>query len=229
MDNLKLLIYENTGAKQRFLKEVETVKDQADTLISYFETFQDLRQITTLAEFEGLVSDPLEYFDETLRDNVEMRMTGGREPEPSTLAKLFGYERDNYIAVISGLPVTENCGPCKSSRIVRRAGKPAITSTRWDAYKSYLTFTKSGFILNEAAIEKHCERFKTFAESESQRAIHKHFTDLVEILNSHADQYPLPDKVKEATAKAFNLGLSQGISGNFIIDKLFISNLIASK
>ena len=227
MDNLKLLIYENTGAKQRFLKEVETVKDQADTLISYFETFQDLRQITTLAEFEGLVSDPLEYFDETLRDNVEMRMTGGREPEPSTLAKLFGYERDNYIAVISGLPVTENCGPCKSSRIVRRAGKPAITSTRWSAYKNYLTFTPEGFILNEAEIEKHCERFKTFAENEQQIAVVDQYNTLVTILNSFDEMFPLAGPDKETLTRIFGLHIEHPpYQGRFLINSEHLRNQI---
>lgn len=223
----KLLIYEDNGQKQTFRLACETTKDQANDLIAVFQSFQDLSEITTAEEFERLVSDPVGYFDAVLRSNVDMKMNGGREPEPATLATLFGYNRIDYVKSIQGMPITSGCKSCKGETIVRKT-KAALTDARWTAYKSFLIFTPSGFKLNEAEIEKHCERFKIFAESESQRAIHKHFTDLVEILNSHADQYPLPDRVKEATAKAFNLGLSQGISGDFIVDKQFISNLIAN-
>jgi hypothetical protein len=223
----KLLIYEDNGQKQTFRLACETTAAQANDLINVFESYQDLAEITTSAEFEQLVADPIGYYDEVLRTGLNLQTPGNRTPDPETLAKLFSYDRPNYKKSIQGMPITEDCEGCKTKKIVRKT-KAAITSARWEAYRDYLTFTPSGFKLNEAEIEKHCERFKIFAESESQRAIHKHFTDLVEILNSHADQYPLPDRVKEATAKAFNLGLSQGISGDFIVDKQFISNLIAN-
>lgn len=223
----KILIFEDTGAKNQFIANCETTKDQANDLINVFESYQDLAEITTVDQFAALVSDPVNYFDDVLKSGLNLQTTGNRTPDPETLAKLFSYDRPAYIATIRGLPITEECKGCRTKKIIRKT-KAALTEPRFTAYRSYLTFTPEGFILNEAEIEKHCERFKTFAESESQRAIHKHFTDLVEILNSHADQYPLPDSVKEATAKAFNLGLSQGISGNFIVDKQFISNLIAN-
>jgi hypothetical protein len=223
----KILIYEDSGQKQTFRLACETTAAQANDLIGYFEEFQDLRRITTLAEFERLVSDPLEYFDETLRDNVEMRMTGGREPEPSTLAKLFGYERDNFNAVISGLPVTVDCQPCKTSRVVRRAGKPAITSTRWSAYKNYLTFTPEGFILNEAEIEKHCERFKTFAENEQQIAVVDHYNTLVTILNSHDAMFPLAPTDKELLTRIFGLHIEHPpYQGRFLINSEHLRNSI---
>ena len=223
----KVLIYEDNGAKQKFLKEVDIVRDQADTLIGYFETFQDLRQITTLAEFERLVSDPLEYFDETLRDNVEMRMTGGREPEPSTLARLFGYDRDNFNAVISGLPVTEDCRPCKTSRVVRRAGKPALTSTRWDAYKSYLMFTSSGFALNESAIEERCEAFKTFATNPKQLEVVDHYNALAAILNKHDDLFPFSGPDKEMLTRIFGLHIEHPpYQGRFLINSEHLRNSI---
>ena len=43
----KILIFEDTGAKNQFIANCETTKDQANDLIGYFEEFQDLRRITT--------------------------------------------------------------------------------------------------------------------------------------------------------------------------------------
>lgn len=223
----KNLIFVDTGAKNQFIANCETTKDQANDLIGYFEEFQDLRRITTLAEFERLVSDPLEYFDETLRDNVEMRMTGGREPEPSTLAKLFGYERDNFNAVISGLPVTQDCGPCKSSRIIKRAGKPAITSTRWNAYRNYLTFTPSGFVLNEAEIELYCQKFNYYATEPKQLEVVDHYNALVTILNSHDAMFPLAPTDKELLTRIFGLHIEHPpYQGRFLINSEHLRNSI---
>lgn len=224
----KLLIYEDNGQKQTFRLACETTADQANDLINVFQSYQDLATITTVDQFNALVYNPIDYFDEVLRTGLSLQATGNRTPDPETLAKLFSYDRPAYVATIQGLPFSGGCENCKTKTIIRKT-KAAITPARWEAYKDYLTFTPSGFKLNEAEIEKHCERFKIFAESESQRAIHKHFTDLVEILNSHADQYPLPDRTKEAIAKGLNIQLSQGVSGTFVMDKQYISHLIASK
>lgn len=224
----KILIFEDTGAKNQFIANCETTRDQANDLINVFESYQDLAEIKTIDQFAALVAGPITYYDEVLKEGLNLQTTGNRTPDPETLAKLFSYDRPNYTHAIQGLPITEECKGCKTKTIIRKT-RAALTEPRFNAYKNYLSFTTKGFILNDEAIALHCERFKIFAESESQRVIHKHFTDLVEILNSHADQYPLPNSVKEATAKAFNLGLSQGISGNFVIDKQYISNLITSK
>ena len=86
----KILIFEDNGAKNQFIANCETTKDQANDLITLFESFQDLSSVTTAEMFERLVSDPVGYFDAVLRSNVDMKMTGGREPEPATLATLFG-------------------------------------------------------------------------------------------------------------------------------------------
>ena len=223
----KVLIYEDSGQKQTFRLACETTAAQANDLIGYYETFQDLAVINTSAEFEQLVADPIGYYDETLRTGLNLQTPSNRTPDPETLARLYAYERSNYIAVISGLPVTQDCGPCKSSRIIKRAGKPAITSTRWNAYRSYLTFTPSGFVLNEAEIEKHCERFKTFAENEQQIAVVDHYNALVTILNSHDAMFPLGGPDKELLTRIFGLHIEHPpYQGRFLINSEHLRNSI---
>ena len=223
----KILIYEDSGQKQTFRLACETTAAQANDLIGYYETFQDLAVINTSAEFEQLVADPILYYDETLRTGLNLQTPSNRTPDPETLARLYAYERSNYIAVISGLPVTQDCGPCKSSRIIKRAGKPAITSTRWNAYRSYLTFTPSGFVLNEAEIEKHCERFKTFAENEQQIKVVDHYNALVSILNSHDAMFPLAPTDKELLTRIFGLHIEHPpYQGRFLINSEHLRNQI---
>ena len=224
---VKVLIYEDSGQKQTFRLACETTAAQANDLIGYYETFQDLAVINTSAEFEQLVADPIGYYDETLRTGLNLQTPSNRTPDPETLARLYAYERSNYIAVISGLPVTQDCGPCKSSRIIKRAGKPAITSTRWNAYRSYLTFTPSGFVLNEAEIEKHCERFKTFAENEQQIKVVDHYNALVSILNSHDAMFPLAPTDKELLTRIFGLHIEHPpYQGRFLINSEHLRNSI---
>ena len=217
----KILIFEDTGAKNQFIANCETTKDQANDLIGYYETFQDLAVIKTSAEFEQLVADPIGYYDETLRTGLNLQTPSNRTPDPETLARLYAYERSNYIAVISGLPVTQDCGPCKSSRIIKRAGKPAITSTRWNAYRNYLTFTPSGFVLNDEAITEYCQKFNYYATEPKQLEVVELFNQLVDALNRFDAMSPLPQKDKEALTRMFKIGIERPPhDGRFLIDQL---------
>ena len=216
---VKVLIYEDSGQKQTFRLACETTAAQANDLIGYYETFQDLAVIKTSAEFEQLVADPIGYYDETLRTGLNLQTPSNRTPDPETLARLYAYERSNYIAVISGLPVTQDCGPCKSSRIIKRAGKPAITSTRWNAYRSYLTFTPSGFVLNDEAITEYCQKFNYYATEPKQLEVVELFNQLVDALNRFDAMSPLPQKDKEALTRMFKIGIEHPpFDGKFLIN-----------
>ena len=218
---VKVLIYEDSGQKQTFRLACETTAAQANDLIGYYETFQDLAVINTSAEFEQLVADPIGYYDETLRTGLNLQTPSNRTPDPETLARLYAYERSNYIAVISGLPVTQDCGPCKSSRIIKRAGKPAITSTRWNAYRNYLTFTPSGFVLNDEAITEYCQKFNYYATEPKQLEVVELFNQLVDALNRFDAMSPLPQKDKEALTRMFKIGIERPPhDGRFLIDQL---------
>ena len=222
----KILIFEDNGQKQTFRLACETTKDQANDLINVFESYQDLAEITTVDQFAALVSDPVNYFDDVLKSGLNLQTTGNRTPDPSVLSSLFGYDRPNYINTIQGLPITETCEGCKTKKIIRKT-KAALTEPRFTAYRSYLSFTTKGFILNEAEIEKHCERFKTFAENEQQIKVVDHYNALVSILNSHDAMFPLGGPDKETLTRIFGLHIERPpYVGKFLINSEHLRNQI---
>ena len=214
----KLLIYEDNGAKNTFIAACETTKEQAEDLITLFESFQDLSSVTTAEMFERLVSDPVGYFDAVLRSNVDMKMTGGREPEPATLATLFGYNRIDYVKSIQGMPITSGCKSCKGETIVRKT-KAALTEARWEAYKDYLTFTPSGFVLNDEAITEYCKKFDYYAETPQQLETAELFTQLIGVLNRIDALSPLAPTDKEHLVRMFGIAIEHPpYVGKFLIN-----------
>ena len=222
----KLLIYEDNGQKQTFRLACETTAAQANDLINLFQSFQDVSEITTAEEFERLVSDPVGYFDAVLRSNVDMKMTGGREPESATLATLFGYNRIDYVKSIQGMPITSGCKSCKGETIVRKT-RPALTDARWTAYKSFLTFTPSGFVLNDEAITEYCQKFNYYATEPKQLEVVELFNQLVDALNRFDAMSPLPQKDKEALTRMFKIGIERPpYEGKFLIEPRMLMELV---
>ena len=222
----KLLIYEDNGQKQTFRLACETTAAQANDLINVFESYQDLAEIKTIDQFAALVSDPIAYYDEVLRSGLNLQTPGNRTPDPETLAKLFSYDRPAYVATIRGLPITETCEGCRTKKIIRKT-RAALTEPRFNAYKNYLSFTTKGFILNEAEIEKHCERFKTFAENEQQIAVVDQYNTLVTILNSFDEMFPLAPTDKELLTRIFGLHIEHPpYQGRFLINSEHLRNSI---
>lgn len=224
--NEKNLIFTDTGKQQNFLREVEAVKNEASALVQIFEEFQEFKKIETLEDFEQLCSNPEQYFDETIRGNVSLKMTGGRQPEPTVLADLFGIDRENYIRVITGLPITESCKPCQTSKVIKKAGKPALTYSKFHLYKNYLFFEAGAFNLNTEAIAAHLEQFKTFASTPAQLAVLKHWQSLVDALNEHDKLYGIQGNSKQAIAKALNLHLERAVEGAFMINPFHLKDEI---
>jgi hypothetical protein len=222
----KILVYEDRGKQQAFRKDAEAVKNAANALIQTFEEFQEFKRITTLAEFELLCSEPVEYFDETIKANVSLKMIGGREPDPAILAELFNIDRQNYISIIKGLPVTEGCKPCQQLKVIKKARKPALTYLEYEHYKNFLLFEAGSFNLNTEAIADRLEKFKAFAETPAQLSTLKHWQSLVDTLNKHDELYPINNPTKQAIAKNFNLTLSQAIAGSFGLYNEYMKNLL---
>ena len=223
----KILIFEDNGAKNQFITNCETTKDQANDLISVFESYQDLAEITTADQFDALVSDPVNYFDDVLKSGLNLQTTGNRTPDPETLAKLFSYDRPAYIATIRGLPITEECKGCRTKTIIRKSKKAALTEPRFNAFRSYLTFTTNGFILNEAAIEKHCERFKTFAETDQQVEVVELFASLVDVLNTYDSLFPIAGPDKDTLTRIFGLHIERPpYEGRFLTNPETLRNSI---
>lgn len=222
----KILIFEDTGAKNQFIANCETTKEQANDLIAVFESYQDLAEIKTIDQFAALVAGPITYYDEVLKEGLNLQTTGNRTPDPETLAKLFSYDRTNFINTIRGLPITEDCPGCKTKTIIRKT-KAALTEPRFNAYRNYLTFTPEGFELNKAEIEKHCEAFKTFATTPKQMEVVEHYNSLVTILNSHDEMFPIAGPDKDTLTRIFGLHLERPpYQGKFLIDNEHLRNQI---
>jgi hypothetical protein len=222
----QILIFTDTGKQQTFLKEVEAVKNDASALIVIFEEFQEFKKIRTMQEFELLCSDPLSYFDETIKGNITLKMTGGREPDPVVLADLFGIDRENYSRVIKGLPVTEYCKPCQTSKVIKKGGKPALTYSKYELYKEFLFFEAGAFNLNTEAIADHLEQFKTFANTPAQLSLLKHWQSLVDILNENDRMYGMPAALKLAISKGLSLHLTRAFEGSFMLNPEHLKNEI---
>ena len=222
----KILIYEDSGQKQTFRLACETTKDQANDLIAVFQTFQDLSTITTADQFNALVYNPIDYFDEVLRTGLDLQAKGGREPEPSVLAKLFGYQREDYVKSIQGMPITSGCKSCKGETIVRKT-KAALTSARWEAYKDYLTFTPSGFVLNDEAIELYCQKFNYYATEPKQLEVVELFNQLIDALNKFDEMTPLRQTDKENLTRMFKIGIERPpFDGKFLIEPRMLMELV---
>ena len=223
----KILIFEDNGAKNQFIANCETTKDQANDLITVFESYQDLAEITTIDQFDALVSDPIAYYDEVLRSGLNLQTPGNRTPDPETLAKLFSYDRPNYKKSIQGMPITStDCEGCKTKKIIRKT-KAAITSARWEAYRDFLTFTPDGFILNDEAIELYCQKFNYYATEPKQLEVVDHYNALVSILNSHDAMFPLAPTDKELLTRIFGLHIEHPpYQGRFLINSEHLRNSI---
>lgn len=223
----KVLIYEDTGAKNQFIANCETTAAQANDLITVFQAYQDLKEIETIDEFYALVTDPILFYDETLRTGLSLQAAGNRTPDPETLAKLFSYDRPNYKKSIQGMPITETCAGCRTQKIVRKT-RAAITSARWEAYRDYLIFTPDGFILNDEAIELYCQKFNYYATEPKQLEVVDHYNALVSILNSHDAMFPLAPTDKELLTRIFGLHIEHPpYQGRFLINSEHLKNLIS--
>ncbi len=214
----KILLFEDNARKQDFLKAVEEVRTAAHDLIMTFEAFQEFKRIGTLEEFEQLCKDPVKYFDETLKSNVSLNMTGNRQPDPQVLADLFGIERQNFISLIKGLPVTETCKPCNTSKVIRKKGKPALSYNEFLSFKSFLTYEQQAFNLNTEAIANRLEQFKSFAQTPEEIELYQLFTNMVQQLNNFTEKFPISLQLRQSLKKELRLFLSEGMTGKFMVN-----------
>lgn len=224
----RILIYEDNGKRQAFLKDAEATRDAANALILTFQEFQEFKKISSLEDFERLCSDPVQFFDETIKAGVSLKIDGGRQPDQQILADLFGIERQNYISVINGLPITEDCKPCKTSTVIKRRGKPALSYCEYNSYRSFLTFEIGAFSLNTEVIAYHLEEYKAFAETAEEVTLYNLFASLVRQLNEYITLYPIGGTDRQQIAKALRLQLTKGMEGDFRLNDEYLKNEITA-
>jgi hypothetical protein len=215
----KVLIYEDRNSATAFEKSVIDTAERCNSLIETFENFQDWKKITTLQDWLELVDNPKDYFDKILIASVNLS-TGGRQADPSILASLVQIDRESYLNLTAGMPVSEGCKPCQKMKL--KKGKSAITLSHYQQFENYLIFN-SGFTINEETIATKLEGFKTFADTPARIEIVTFWTNLVKTLNQYHDRYHITDEDKRLIGKSLKLQLSQGTAGNFIINNQTLS------
>lgn len=220
----KILISTENNAQRQFVADVQATCEAANSLINLFNTFQPWTTISTIEQFEELVSNPQKYFDNTITVNVHVTARG-LTVDPGQAAKLFNINRDEFLNLCAGLPIEmESCKPCQQVRI--KPGKQAVSKREFVAVKEYLNFTAGLFEVDQEAVENSLDRFNVYAETEGQIAVYNRFTGLVDLLNEHTAKYPINSNDRMTIARAFHLQLTRGSEGDFRLNDEYLKNEI---
>jgi hypothetical protein len=185
MSKDRVLLYTDSGKAADLQMKANDVREQCNALLELYQVFSgDL--IKDIEDWRGLVADPVGYFDAYVVRTVKLNIAGNRQINAEQLALLTGYDRVNYRAAVTGMPVdTEGCEPCK--KLVKRRTKAAISGSTYNMYADMLTFVFGKFVVNQSAIDKFSERFKYYAEGPAQLKRLKHWNELKDTLQAHID------------------------------------------
>ncbi len=220
----KVKIFEDHNAKRQFQSDVSAVCESANQLIEIYQLFQPWQQISTLTDFEDLISDPKSYYDKTILANVELKVTGIKA-DPGKLAELVGLNRNEFLHLVDGLPLTDtSCKPCQ--QITVRKGQKAVSRREFDSFAEYLIFRDGRFIVDEIAVNDSLSRFDVYATSPAEIERYNLFADLIKTLNVFTRQYPISYSDRQAVAKMFHLQLTRASEGDFRLNDEYLKNEI---
>jgi hypothetical protein len=209
-----ILISENKSAVADFQRSVDLVLERSQELVDQFHQFQSWSRIRTIADFIQLVNDPADYFDMVLINNTELKSTGNLRPNPALVADLFNIDRISWQNLVAGLPISEECEPCKRTKIIK--GQRSISLAQFQQYQQYLIFQEGRFYADEPAIQAKKEGFKKYAQSPQEIKLVKHYQELVAILNSHIKQGFAGPTAMSEIAKLMNL--------RFVDNQVYMNN-----
>lgn len=201
----KIKIYYDRQKADEFEKSVESVQAEANFLIELYHNFQSLKRITTIQEFESLISDPIKEFDKTIQGMVDLKASGGKQVNPEFLAKMFDIDRENFINIIKGQKITEGCKPCQKSKIIRK-GELVLRYAEFEKYQEFLLWEKNHFGINEPAVESHKEVFNKYAETPAQIELYNHFQNFQKVLSEHQKRGYVkdPDQLSKCVGLIYN-------------------------
>jgi len=225
MTDKKILISTDNNAINEFKRSVTATAEAASSLIELYHTFQPWKRITTVEDFISLASDPADFFDSTLLDNVEIK-AAGVTPDPGKLAELVGIHRSAFLNLCSGLNIPDDghCPPCGKVRIKR--GVRAISLSEFNRYSQYLNFNSGVFSVDQSKVDADLDRFNVYATTEAEIELYNHFTALVELLNKHDAMYTMPNPEKKTIANILHLHLERATEGAFMLNVAYLTNEI---
>jgi len=220
----KILISTDKNGFATFQKNVQSTAEAATQLIQAYEAFQPWAKVRSLEAFMELVSDPAACYDATLLKNVTVQAIGVK-PNPGKLAELVGLFRNEYLNLVSGLPLIDTeCAPCK--KVQAKPGRKAISKYHFDEYSQYLNFNSGVFSVNETAVNENLDQFNFYISTEEEIRVYRLHHNLVEILNEFIRTHPISLTQTHAVKEAFRLHLTRGGEGDFVVNVESMKNAI---
>ncbi|MCJ7448714.1 MAG: hypothetical protein MUO72_13590 [Bacteroidales bacterium] len=61
-------------------------------------------------------------FDNALQTNsgVDLKSTGGLKPNPAVVAQLLDVDYENYVSIVTGKKISDNCVPCGKTKVIQK-------------------------------------------------------------------------------------------------------------
>lgn len=220
----KVLISVDRNGIAEFQKSVQGTAEAANQLIQAYEAFQPWEKVTSLDLFTELVSDPKQAYDNAIIANIGVTAKG-LKVDPEQAARLFNLAYDQYLNLVSGLPLTDtDCVPCKKVQV--KPGKRAISKHEFSAYREYLIFSAGRFSVDQSKVDAALDKFSTYAESQEELSLYTLHHDLVNILNEYTSLYPISSTDRLAIKGALKLHLTNGGDGLFMVNTETLKNAI---
>lgn len=218
----KILIRRDGGAEAKFLKAVDDTVKKGNELIELFNSTQDFKRIDTLEEAVGLISDPLEYYDQVLIDNIshDKRL----QVNMNSLAELYNIPRKEFLMGI-GIPEDQvaKCQTCGGGPEKVLPKLKTLSLRQYTEYSQFLLFKNGDFVINTQAVEDHSESFNIYASAPGQIEVYNHYKSLTETLNKAIEFHKLGPVKIEQLANMFGF---QILGNKLLINELTLAETI---
>lgn len=200
------LVFTDTASAQTFRHNVKETVKNSNNLIEVFEKFQDFRRIDSQTAFEKLVENPEGFFDEILIAQVSPNfLTAKAKIDPAPLATMLSIDREGFLDEVSKIKITE---------------------PQYFQHKKFLFFSSGRFEVDQVAIELEADKFNTYASTERELKIVSVVENLVQAIREYDTVNPLSTSAKSILKSVFGLHLSEGTSGELIVNPEHVKKLL---
>lgn len=217
----RILIRHDYSAEQEFMKGLNSVVSRGKELIRLFNNYQPFKSIKMMQDFVALLSDPVNYYDSILIDNVQhdSRLSVNAQK----LADLYSIPRTEYLL---GLGMTKDqaskCQSCKDQDDMPIKLK-VLDMNEYISYSKFLGFKNGELLVNAVTVEKLSNEFDVYASNKKSVDLVKHYKELCKVLNDAIKYHKLGPVQVQALAKMFNF---QILDNQLVLNELFLAEKI---
>jgi hypothetical protein len=170
----KTVIYFNAERFNNLEKSVIATCREVNEVITAFNEHSPGVRVRTLEEVEGLISNPIEFFDSELLKKIPQ--PAGLAINTAKLAELYNIDRAGFLVAIFGQRVVKGgCYTCSHEDVLNYT-----LNSDYEQYRSYLTFTNGKFEVNETLLSEAKNDYTIFANEEQK----KHLKDLQDFVST---------------------------------------------